>query len=150
MHCPVSLGSGIKMVGEFRVGCNKTSVRIQDHSTHHVKYEGGSMCRGSSGGGVYIHNSTFVFGMHVEAINEADFECEESMGVVAPNAKRVDSEDISFPTMSTSQPAKKTKKIDCETIVSIAGGNNGRGSALIFCMFPRLMQYINELENSIP
>jgi len=150
LHCPVSLKSGITRVEEFSVACQLASVHIQAQSTHHVKYEGSSVCRGSSGGGVYVHNSASVLGMHIEAINEADFDDEDtSKKVIAASTKRVKSESepyLPFEDSSSSGPAMKKKKSDSETIASIAGGNNGLGSAIIICKFPRLMHYIEELE----
>ena len=92
MHCPVSLKSSITKADEFTVGCQIAFVHLQAQSTHHVKYEGRDLCRGSSGGGVYVYNSTSVLGMHIEAINEADYEGEDIKKVIADTDKRVRSE----------------------------------------------------------
>lgn len=147
LHCPVSLKSAITRVEEFSVGCQISYVHVQAQSTHHVKYEGRDLCRGSSGGGVYVHSSTSVLGMHVEAINEADYDAEGAKKFIADTDKRVRSEDDPYLPIDTSNtPAAKKMKSDSETIASIAGGNNGLGSAIIICKFPRLMHYIAELE----
>jgi hypothetical protein len=144
LHCPVSLKSGITRAKEFSTGLQSAYVHVQAQSTHHVKYEGRDLCRGSSGGGVYVHSSTSVLAMHVEAINEADYDAEDTNTVIANTDKRVCSEDDPYWPIET--PAPKKVKSDSETIASIAGGNNGLGSAIIICKFPRLMHYIAELE----
>jgi hypothetical protein len=135
---------------EFSINCCKSSVHIQNHSTHHVKYEGRDFCRGSSGGGIYIENSTFVLGMHIEAINEVNYDDQDNAPKeeLARNSKRVDSEDNPYGALiqPASENPPKRYKVDSETVASIAGGNNGLGSALIFCKFPRLMHYIELLE----
>lgn len=147
LHCPVSLKWGIAKAEKFRVGCQTAFVHLQAQSTHHVKYEGRDLCRGSSGGGVYIYNSTSVLGMHIEAINEADYDAEDAKEVIADTDNRVRSEDDPYLPIETSNtPATKKMKSDIETIASIAGGNNGLGSAIIICRFTRLMHYIAELE----
>jgi hypothetical protein len=148
LHCPVSLKAGITKAKEYSLGCQIASVRIQSQSTHHVKYEGRDFCRGSSGGGIYVQNSTSVLGMHIEAINEADYDGEENKKVViAPTDKRVDSEDSPYELIETTDPpAAKKMKCESDTVASIAGGNNGLGSAIIICKFPRLMHYIREQE----
>lgn len=147
LHCPVSLKSGITKAEEFSVGCQTASVHVQAQSTHHVKYEGRDLCRGSSGGGVYVHSSTSVLGMHIEAISEADYDAEDAKQVIIDTDKRVDSEDDPYlPIETSNSPATKKVKSDSETIASIACGNNGLGSAIIICKFPRLMHYIKELE----
>jgi hypothetical protein len=46
---------------------------------------------------------------------------------------------------SVERPIKKQKS-ESETIASMAGGNNGLGSAIIICKFNRLMHYYRELE----
>ena len=145
-HFPVSLKHNILRANEFSISCFKSSVHIQNHSAHHVKYEGRYLYRGSSGGGVYIGNSTLVFGMHIEAINEVDYDAQDDAAEqnLAKNSKRVDSEDTSYGPL-IKNPSKR-HKVDSETVASIAGGNNGSGSALIFCKFPRLMHYIMENE----
>jgi len=148
MHIPVSLRTGITKAEEFSLGCHTASVHIQGQSTHHVQYEGRDFCRGSSGGGIYIQSSTSVLGMHIEAVNEADFDWEEDKKEIAPTDKRVDSEDSPYQPIETSDsPApKRPKQCESDTIASIARGNNGMGSAIIICKFPRLMHYIGELE----
>ena len=95
-HFPVAHKRSIFRPNEFSISCFNSAVHIQNQSTHHVKYEGHPFCRGSSGGGVYIGNSTFVFGMHVEAITEGDYDAQDDMAEqnIAKNSKRVDSKDI--------------------------------------------------------
>jgi hypothetical protein len=150
MHCPMALKIGIRKAGEFTIQCNLKTIKIQGQSTHHIQYPGSNLCRGSSGGGVYLHNSTSVIGMHIEAINEADFDADEDAEkrIAHTVDKRVSSEDDPYPpTVSGSSPPAKKLKVESETIASEAGGNNGMGSALIICKFPRLLHYIDELEN---
>jgi len=146
LHCPVSLKSGITRAEEFTVGCQTAFVHLQAQSTHHVKYEGRDLCRGSSGGGVYVFPSTSVLGIHLEAINEADYDAEDAAKTIAHSDKRVGSEDEPYKRFDSSDPPKKKLKNDSETIASVAGGNNGLGSALIICKFSRLMHYIRALE----
>jgi hypothetical protein len=81
--------------------------------------------------------------MHTEAINEADYDGEDDKKIIADNDKRVKNAPYLRIETSTPPPAKKIKS-DNETIASIAGGNNGLGSAIIICKFPRLMHYITE------
>jgi hypothetical protein len=147
VHCPVSLQSGIHTAKEFSVGYQIVSVHIQVQSTHHVKYEGRYLCGGSLGGGVYVHPSTSVLGIHLEAITEVDYEAEDAAPkTIANSDKRVTSEEAPYQTIVSQDPPKKKLKSDSESIASVAGGNNGLGSALIICKFPRLMHYISELE----
>jgi hypothetical protein len=151
LHCPVSLMSSIGKVGEFAVGCQLSAVHIQGQSSHHVKYEGRDLCRGSSGGAIYIYPSTAVIGMHTEAINEADFEVEGATKSITANDKRVSSEDDPYESFDgTPEPMPKKMKSDSETVASFAGGINGLGSALIICKFSRLMYYINYLKEGTP
>lgn len=146
LHCPVSLASCIVRAGEFRLGCQISYNHLQSHSSHHVKYEGRDLCRGSSGGGVYFNGSSSVLGMHIEAINEADYDNEAPAAKDIPvSDKRVTSEGDPYPEILNG-PAPKKMKSDSDTIASLAGGNNGLGSALIICKFPRLMYYIAKLE----
>ena len=84
LHCPVSLKSGITKAEEFSVGFQTASVHIQTQSSHHVKYEGRDLCRGSSGGAVYVYPSTFVLGLHLEAITEADYDAEDTKKLLLP------------------------------------------------------------------
>jgi hypothetical protein len=146
LHCPVSLQSGITRAAEFTVRYQTAFVHLQAQSTHHVKYEGRDLCRGSSGGGVYIFPSTSVLGMHSEAINEADYDAEGAVNTIAHLDKRVRREDEPYKPFNSSDPPKKKLKSASETIASVAGGNNGLGSAVIICKFSRLMDYIRELE----
>lgn len=146
LHCPVSLKSGITRAEEFTVGCQTAFVHLQAQSTHHVKYEVRDLCRGSSGGGVYIFPSTSVLGIHSEAFNEADYDADDAKKTIANSDKRVRSEDEPYKSFDSSALPKKNVKNDSETIASLAGGNNGLGSALIICKFSRLMHYIRELE----
>jgi hypothetical protein len=152
LHCPVSLMSGITKVGEFTVGCNIAGGRIQTESTHHVKYQGRDLCRGSSGGGVYVKPSTAVLGLHLEAINETDFDTDvtDTTKCIAGTKKRVTSEDDPYPSFDIDViPEKKKLKVDSESVASIAGGINGLGSALILCKSPRLIHYFEEIEARI-
>ena len=149
LHCPVSLQSSITMAKEFYIGCNISHVHLQGNSSHHIKYEGHDLCRGSSGAGVYLSDSTSVVGMHIEAITEAEYEnaAEDHPKIIAYTDKRVNSEDSPYQRIETSDtPPTKKMKTDSETVASLAGGNNGQGSALIICKFHRLMHYIEELE----
>ena len=148
LHCPVSLMYGITKAEEFTVGCQTAFVHLQAQSTHHVKYEGRDLCRGSSGGGVYVYPSTSVLGIHSEAINEADYDAEDAVKTIGHSDKRVGSEEDPYKSFESSDPPKKKLKNDSEDIASLAGGNNGLGSALIICKFSRLMHYIRELEAS--
>eukprot|EP01032_Pedospumella_encystans_P018924 gene18924-21527_t len=150
LHCPVSLVSSILKVNEFPVGCQISAVHIQAQSSHHVKYEGRDLCKGSSGGAVFVYPSSSLLGMHSEAINEAEYEGEEEVAKsIADTDKRVHSEDDAYQLFeSAPEPKQKKVKSDSETIASIAGGINGLGSALIVCKFSRLMHYIRELEDS--
>lgn len=144
LHCPVSLKSGITKAEKFSVGCQIACIYLRIQSTHHVQYEGCQLCRGSSGGGVYIHNSASVLGMHVGTNNEADYDAEDTEKVIAYTDKRVDSKDDPIETSNT--PATKKMKSDSEAIANIAGGNNELGSAIIICRFPQLMYYIEKLK----
>jgi hypothetical protein len=149
LHCPVSLMSSIKKVNEFNIGCQIAAVYVQGQSSHHVKYEGRDLCKGSSGGAVFVYPSGALLGMHSEAINEAEFDCEEGAEKsIAHNEKRVSSEDNAYEEFENApEPKRKKVKSDSETIASIAGGINGLGSALIVCKFTRLMYYIHTLNN---
>jgi hypothetical protein len=149
MHCPVALKSGIRKARKFTINCNSKTVQIQGQSYHHIKYQGSDLCRGSAGGGVYLRYSTSVIGMHIEAINEAEYDADEDAEkLIAHTDKRVSSEDDPYePIESSSSPPAKKLKVDSEAIASLAGGNNGMGSALIICKFPRLLHYIDELES---
>jgi hypothetical protein len=146
LHCPVALKLSITRAEEFTVGCQIAFVHIQAQSTHHVKYEGRDLCRGSSGGGVYVFPSTSVLGIHSEAINEVDYSAEDAAKTTTPSDKRNCSEEEPYKKFDSSEPPKKKPNNDSETIASVAGGNNGLGSALIICKFSRLMHYIRELE----
>lgn len=147
LHCPVSLVSSILKVNEFPVGCQISAVHIQAQSSHHVKYEGRDLCKGSSGGAIFVYPSGALLGMHSEAINEGDYEGEDAAKSISDSDKRVRSEDDAYELFeSAPEPKQKKVKSDSETIASIAGGINGLGSALILCKFSRLMHYIRELE----
>lgn len=150
LHCPVSLKSGITKCGEFTIGCQRSVVQIQTESTHHVKYQGRDLCRGSSGGGVYVKPSTAVLGLHLEAITETDFDIDvtDTTKCIAGTKKRVTSEDDPYPSFDSDViPKKKKLKVDSESVASLAGGINGLGSALILCKFPRLIHYFEEIES---
>lgn len=146
LHCPVSLVSSIKKVNEFHMGCQISAVTIQGQSTHHVKYQGRDLCRGSSGAAVFVYPSEAFLGMHSEAINEAEFDGEEGAEESIVSDKRVSSEVNPYEEFERAPEAKRSMaQSDSETIASMAGGINGLGSALIVCKFPRLMQSIHEL-----
>ena len=120
------------MANEYQIGCQISGVRIQAQSTHHVKYEGRDLCRGSSGGAVCIYPGNTVLGMHLEAITEVDYDADaEVMNVMKTTDKRVVSEDKPYKEIVLCTPPKKKLKNDSDTIASLAGGNNGLGSALI-------------------
>jgi hypothetical protein len=142
--------SGITKAGEFSVGCQRAAVRIQTDSSHHVKYEGRDLCRGSSGGGVYVKPSTSVLGIHLEAITEVEFSADDNdtKKCIADTRKRVTSEDDPYKCFDDDAviPERKKLKVDSESVASLAAGNNGLGSALILCKFPRLMHYLEEFE----
>eukprot|EP01040_Poterioochromonas_malhamensis_P017433 gene17433-20031_t len=136
----------IARAGEFSVSCQISSVHVQGQSSHHVKYEGRDLCRGSSGGGVYVAGSTSVLGMHIEAVTEADYDPDDPKQNIVHTDKRVSSEEQSYDPFEESAQThpKKKLKSDSETLASVANGNNGLGSAIIICKFPRLLAYINE------
>jgi hypothetical protein len=149
LHCPVSLMSGITFAKEFSLGCNRAGVHIQSQSTHHVTYEGHDLCRGSSGGGVYVYPNSSLLGLHSELITETEYDDEADTNVMSYTMKRVTSEDRPYQPFvddGSNPPAKKPKQVSSESVVSkLAGGtNNGIGRALILCKFPRLMHYIEE------
>ena len=72
-----------------------TGGQIQNESTHHVKYQASNLCRGSSGGGVYVKPSTSVLGLHTEAITDADFDTDDNDNKthITETYKRVSSKD---------------------------------------------------------
>lgn len=109
-------------------------------------YEGLGFCRGSSGGGLYLYPSTSVLGMHIEMINEVDYDAEDAVKSIAPSDKRITSEDSPYKLIESSDSPKKKLKNDSETVASLVCANDGVGNALIICKFSRLMHYINELE----
>ena len=149
LHSPVSLLSGLRKAGEYSVGCQISSVSIQNQSTHHVKYEGRDLCRGSSGGGVYVYPSQFVLGIHLEAINEAEFSTEvEPDKLIALTDMRVNSEEKPYEDFDADVEVPATKKLKSasESLASVAGGNNGLGSALVFCKIAKLIHYLEMLE----
>lgn len=156
LHCPVSLLSSMQRVtNEFCIGYQISGVSVLGQSSHHLKYEGRDLCRGSSGGAVFVEPSGALLGMHSEVANEVDFEGEEEdEKIIISNDKQVCSEDIAheefdYPLEPNPKKAKtgSEESQESESVVSIAGGTNGLGSALIVCKFPRLMHYINELNN---
>jgi hypothetical protein len=148
MHCPVALKPAILTGRDFRIGWNSYYVTIQGESGHHIKYEGRDLCRGSSGGGVYLAGSTSVLGMHCEYISEAEYDADEGAEMrIAHTDKRVASvAETSSPFESCSTPPTKKPRVDSETIASLARGNHGLGSGIIICKFSRLMHYIEELK----
>jgi hypothetical protein len=82
--------------------------------------------------------------MHVEATSGAEYDVDEDAEKqIDDSDKRVKSDPCMEPD---SAPATKTLTCDREPMASVAGGNNGNGSALIICKYPRLMHYIDELE----
>jgi hypothetical protein len=146
LHCPVSLVQGVKRAEEFSIGCQMARVTIQTQSTHHLKYNGNQLCRGSSGGGIFVYPSNLLIGMHSEAILESDYDEDvNAMQNITDSSKRVKSEDNPYEEIVQNGPQKKIKS-DSETVASLAGGNNGLGSGLIICQFPRLMVYIRRLD----
>ena len=151
LHCPVSLLSGITFANEFSVGCNKSAVHIQSESSHHLKYEGRDLVRGSSGGGLFLFPHTNLVGMHSEAINEADFDADTPLLHISHSDKRSGSEDLPYQSIECNADEERPKKkrvTVSETVASVAGGINGLGSALILCKYPRLIHYIDEIEKS--
>jgi hypothetical protein len=153
LHCPVSLMNGISKAEEYAVGCHVAAAHIQTESTHHVKYQGRDLCRGSSGGGVYVKPSTAVLGLHTEAITEAEFDMDDNdtNTHIAKIDKRVLSEDYPYKHFDDDIiPEKKKFKVGSEPVASIAaGGINGLGCALILCKCHRLMHYFEEIERKI-
>lgn len=146
LHCPVKLLMKMEKANEFSISCNKSSVTIQNESSHHVKYDKHpTIVKGSSGGGVYVSPSTAVVGMHIEAISENDYSPPEESKKYSQTDKRVDSEEVPYEKMKGKKAAIPT---DSETAASAAEGTNGYGSALIFCKFKRLMHYFDEIEKS--
>ena len=149
LHCPVALFATIKRAGEYSVGCEVSDVRIQGQSTHHLKYEGRDLTRGSSGGGIFMASSNYLLGMHVEAILESEYEVPEvsvAKEITFSDKKSASGEPDPYPKIADAEVPAKKVKCESDTIASLAGGNNGRGSALIICKFPRLMHHINLLE----
>ena len=149
LHCPVALQFGIQKVEEFRIGCQISATHIAGHSTHHVKYAKGDLIAGSSGGAVYVYPSISVLGLHTEAITDGAYEEEEEDKEFVPTHKRVESEDDAYAPFETSTQEEQTRKRiknESESVFSRSGGNNGNGSGLIICKFPRLMHYIKENE----
>lgn len=149
LHCPISLLNSNSKGNEFPINCNLSAVHIQAQSSHHLKYEGRDLVRGSSGGAVFINPSNKLVGMHIEAISENEYDTSTSEGKVIHGKKRVESEDNNIYAAFQLPPTKKTKLSDSEAIASVAGGNNGLGSCLIICKFERLMHYINECETAV-
>ena len=146
LHCPVSLLSNMEYELEFNISCNISAVLIQTQSSHHVKYKGCNLCRGSSGGAVHLNGNKKVIAMHCEAVNEVDFEATDNCkDVVSYIKKKSSSEDNPYTKrIDRNFPTKKSKGCQSETVASLCGGNNGLGSALIICKFKKLMEYIKE------
>ena len=153
LHCPVSLQTGITRATEFSVSCNRSAVHVQVESSHHLKYEGRDLVRGSSGGGLFLFPHTTLVGMHSEAIkSEYEYDVDIPSQHITHSDKRSSSEDLPYPPIqasNTDEHLTKKRKTDSETIASLAGGINGLGSALILCKYPRLMHYIDEVESHI-
>jgi hypothetical protein len=150
LHCPVSLMTSIKKVNEVRMGYQISADSILGQSSHHMKYEGRYLCKGSSGGAVFVYPSGAFLGMHSEAINETEFDGEDGVEkFIALSGKRVSSKDNAYEVFERAPEAKRRKvqsQSDSETTASIPGAINGLASALIIvCKFPRLMHYIHEL-----
>ena len=93
LYCPVSLKSGITFEKEFSLGCHRVGGHIQSQSTHHVLYEGHELCRGSSGGGVYVFPNSSVWGLHSKLKAEAKFDDEADTKVMTDTKKRITSDD---------------------------------------------------------
>ena len=93
-----------------------------------------------------IKNSLFLYGMHIEAITENEFEGDQSAVKINETDKRVKSEDDAYQAFTNGKKKKIVKQSDSDTIASLAGGMNGLGSSIIISKFPRLMYYIGESE----
>lgn len=87
-----------------------------------------------------------MLGMHIEAVTEADYDPDDPKQNIVHTDKRVSSEEQPYDPFEESAQThpKKKLKSDSETLASVANGNNGLGSAIIICKFPRLLHYINE------
>jgi hypothetical protein len=140
LHCPVALFATFKKAGEHSIGCEQHNIRIQGQSAHHLKYEGRDLTRGSSGGGIFMTPSNRLLGMHMEALLETEFEVPDVLTAtqIAHTNKKSNSGEVDpYPKIEDSAtPPSKKVKCDSDTVASLAGGNNGRGSALIICKFP--------------
>jgi hypothetical protein len=153
VHIPVSLEPIRTRANKFRVAWHKLTTQILGYSDQHVRYEGRHLCPKSLGCGIYLRGSASVLGLHVECLrDQADFDArygaEHPKKIVADTDKRVriqrgPSEIGSYPT---TQNLSADSDIDCEPLASLAWGVNGLGSAIVICLFPRLMHYIAELE----
>jgi len=86
--------------------------------------------------------------MHIEAVAEADYEADDTKQNIMHTDKRVSNEDQSYdPFEESDQTHSKSKlKSDSETL---ANGNNGLGSAIIICKFPRLLRHTDRLSLKI-
>jgi hypothetical protein len=96
-----------------------------------------------------VHPSISVLGLHTEAITDGAYEEEEEAKKFIQTHKRVDSEDDPYAPFEMSiqeEQTRKRMKNESESVFSRSGGNNGNGSGLIICKFPRLMHYIKENE----
>lgn len=83
--------------------------------------------------------------MHCEVINEAKFDEDEENKEIADTPKIVKSEDDPYPQVTN--PPKKQKTCESETIRSLSGGNQGQGCVIIVSQFKRLMHYLGEIES---
>jgi hypothetical protein len=147
LHYPVATLSQIDRAEEYSIECVVSAVHLQTQSTHHVQYEGSNLCRGSSGGGIFLLGSNRILGMHTQLLTETEFDSTARRKmVILPTDKKVENDQIPYENISRGQ-TKKKKESRSDTVASLVGGNNGNGSGIILCKVPRLMQYVYESES---
>lgn len=103
------------------------------------------------GGGIFLASSNSLLDMHVEALSETEYEGTEAsvvMEITYTDNKYASAYADPYPKIEDEEYAIPLKKARCDidTVASLAGGDNGRGSALIICKFPGLMLHFNLLE----
>ena len=127
-HCTVSQMDSTTKPEEYSIACSYSAVHMQASSSHHLKYEGRGLVRGSSGGGVFLRPNVLV-GMHIESISDDEFHnADFTEGLlITPNSKLTDS----------------------DTMTSLSARTNGQGSALIIYRFADLMKYILSCEGEL-